>query len=102
MRCLRARLTWVLSAFTLLFLILVTSNACKKDNHPSSPATGSLQDADGSCDHHLTHRAWYNGVSAGSDTSYVEINVNVKSPGSYRIISDKQNWCYFLCFGRFH
>lgn len=90
-----------LSAFTLLFLVLVTSNACKKDSHPSSPATGSLQDADGSCDHYLTHGAWYNGIPAGSDTSYIEINVNVKSPGSYRITSDKQNGVTFSASGNF-
>ncbi|HEY8970156.1 MAG TPA: hypothetical protein VIM64_13720, partial [Puia sp.] len=100
MKCLHTRLIWVLSAFVLLFFV-IASDSCKKDNHPSAPATGSLQDRDGLCNSYLTHGAWYNGTSAGSDTSYVEINVNVKSPGSYRITSDKHNGVTFSASGNF-
>src|SRR5207244_1654724 len=47
------------------------------------------------------HGTFYNGVTPGSDTAFVEIQVNVDSIGSYRIYTDLQDGFMFADSGFF-
>ncbi len=64
-------------------------------------ATGSLKDSLGNCLPDSVHGTYYNGVTPGSDTAFVEIQVNVDSLGSYSIYTDLQNGFMFADSGFF-
>jgi len=92
-------------AFLSLFLFLFAIPACKKDPHQPSrdPAKGSLKtDEYGDCSSaNVVHGTWYNGFPTGTDTNYVEINVNVTRPGSYNITTYRKNGVMFSAAGNF-
>jgi hypothetical protein len=77
--------------------------SCKKEppgtSTPPSTADGSLQDAHGYCMVSSTHGTFFTGLK--SDTSYVEIGVNVTKTGSYHITTDNQNGVQFTADGNF-
>ena len=64
-------------------------------------AQGSLWDSAGACLPDSVHGTFYNGIIPGSDTAYVEIQVNVTQTGSYNITSDLQDGFQFLDSGFF-
>lgn len=78
--------------FSFLFAIccIVTLFfSCQKDfsveTENTQVATGSLWDSVGNCLPDTVIGTFYNGVTPGSDTAYVEIQVNVTQTGSYNI-----------------
>jgi len=103
MKAISTRLRRACFTVVLLFSVLMTFNGCKKgDHHPPTPtAKGSLQDENGNCMPGTIHGIWYNGITTGTDTNYVEVTVNVTSPGSYRITTDRQNGVMFAASGIF-
>jgi len=72
------------SCCTILFFY-----SCQKDfsieNGNTQVAAGSLTDSLGNCLPDTVIGTFYNGVTPGSDTAYVEIQVNVTQTGSYNI-----------------
>ena len=74
------------------FILFIIAAGCKKElsleNHI---AKGSLKDTIGNCFAQTVHGTFYNGITPGADTDYVEIKVNVHTTGSYFVTSDLQN-----------
>ena len=64
-------------------------------------STGSLWDSNGNCLPDSVHGTFYNGITAGSDTAYVDVQVNVTATGSYKIESDLQDGFLFSDSGFF-
>ena len=64
-------------------------------------AEGSLWDSSGACLPDTVYGTFYTGILSGSDTAYVEIQVNVTQTGSYNIQSDNQNGFNFADSGFF-
>jgi hypothetical protein len=89
----------------LLLCCTVSFYSCQKeysiDIGSVSDATGSLWDSAGNCLPEIVHGTFYNGITPGSDTAYVEIQVNVAQTGAYNIISDLKNGFQFLDSGFF-
>lgn len=65
------------------------------------PAEGSLWDSSGACLPSTVHGTFYGGITPGSDTAYVEIQVNVSQTGSYNIETDLQDGFSFADSGFF-
>jgi hypothetical protein len=77
--------------------------ACKK-SHPcdtDQAAKGSLQDMEGNCLPGIAHGSWIAGLTPNADSSYVDVTVQVTSPGSYHIVSDSSNGVQFADSGVF-
>jgi len=90
----------VISCFLLFF-------SCQKEYSYEKGATvgeakGSLKDSLGNCLPNSVHGTFYNGVTPGSDTAFVDIQVNVDSAGNYRIYTDLQNGFMFADSGFFN
>jgi len=64
-------------------------------------ASGSLWDSTSACLPDSVHGTFYGGVTPGSDTAYVEIQVDVTQTGSYNITSDQQDGFVFADSGFF-
>ena len=96
----------------VLFFLLVISfglvfNSCQKEYSFENPistaeAKGSLTDSLGNCLYDSVHGTFYNGVTPGGDTAYVELQVQVDSVGNYRIYTDFQNGFMFADSGFFN
>jgi hypothetical protein len=92
----------------LLGLVFITwFSSCSKEYSFENgkellPATGSLKDTFGNCLPSVVHGTFYNGVLPGSDTAYVELQVNVATAGSYSIKTDLQNGFMFADSGFFN
>jgi hypothetical protein len=81
---------------------MMAFTGCKKDDHQgSTSAKGNLHSKDGQCFDPIVHGGWYNGISTGDSTHYVEIKVDVTRTGSYRITTDKRNGVSFAGSGTF-
>lgn len=65
-------------------------------------AKGSLKDSLGNCLPSTVHGTFYNGVLPGTDTAYVELQVNVSTAGTYSIKTDLQNGFMFADSGFFN
>lgn len=94
----------ILPFFLLGALVLL--NACTKEYSIETGATtidavGSLKDSSGNCMPAEIFGTYYNGVTPGSDTAYVEVMVDVDSAGSYTITTDLQNGFMFADSGFF-
>ncbi len=81
-------------------------SSCAKEysnesGNPLQTAEGSLKDSTGNCLPDSVIGTYYNGITPGTDTAYVEIQVNVTKIGSYNIISDYQNGFEFVDSGFF-
>ena len=86
--------------------IAILFNACQKEYSVENGkvtfnAVGSLKDSSGNCMPAAVFGTFYNGVTPGSDTAYVELKVNVDSIGSYTITTDLQNGFMFADSGYF-
>lgn len=79
--------------------------SCQKELSTETDSTlvaqGSLWDTASDCLPSTVHGTFYNGITPGSDTAYVEIQVNVTQTGSYNITSDVQDGIKFLDSGFF-
>lgn len=64
-------------------------------------AAGSLKDSTGNCLPDSVIGTYYDGITPGSDTAYVEVQVNVTKTGSYSIATDLQNGFLFSDSGYF-
>ncbi len=71
------------------------------DLNTSAIAQGTLWDSAGVCLPDSVYGTFYNGVTPGSDTAYVSVQVNVTATGSYNISSDFQNGLQFADSGYF-
>jgi len=98
---------------TILFFLLVFGFAafltsCSKEFSYENggavvgDAVGSLKDTAGECLPDTVHGTFYNGVTPGSDTANVAIQVRVDSAGSYKIYTDLQNGFMFADSGYFN
>lgn len=89
-------------AFLISFFVFP---ACQKElsveNDSTFLATGSLRDSFGICLPDTVIGTFYNGITPGSDTAYVQIQVNVTTAGTYTITTDQQNGFLFSSSGFF-
>jgi len=88
-----------ISAMLLLFLTALVS--CQKEPPPpvTNTSQGILLNDNGTCQGAQVHGFWYDGVS--SDTSYVQVNVQVTKAGPYHIITNDQDGVVFSADGNF-
>ncbi len=90
-----------------LFFVCCTAIlfSCQKElsveTYSSLTGAGSLWDSSGNCMPDSVHGTFYDGITPGSDTAYVEVQVNVTATGSYTISSDLQNGFQFFDSGFF-
>lgn len=96
----------LISTFFILSAIVFTI-ACSKDYSFEKPvdqrmAKGRLTDTAGNCYADSVAGTFYNGVTPGPDTAYVQINVWVDSVGNYVIKTDLQNGFSFSDSGFFN
>jgi hypothetical protein len=102
MKCRPTGFRWGLPACLFVFSLLLVLTACKKEPHQPLPAKGYFaKDKYGQCLPNIAHGLFYNGYPAGTDTNYVDVNVDVTSPGSYSIRTDKMNGVLFSAAGNF-
>jgi hypothetical protein len=90
--------------FTCCFFLLLscTKEYSYEQGGKVGLATGSLKDSLGNCLPDSVHGTFYNGVTPGSDTAYVEVQVDVDSAGNYSIYTDLQNGFMFADSGFFN
>lgn len=93
-------LLFAISCFTILFF------SCQKEysNETGSfhIASGSLlTDSLGNCMPDTVVGTFYNGITPGSDTAYVEVQVDVTETGSYSVYTNFQNGFKFADSGVF-
>jgi len=87
--------------------LTVFLNSCSKEYSfeqatPAGNAVFSLKDSIGNCLPDTVHGTFYNGVTPGPDTAFVELQVNVDSVGNYKIYTDLQNGFMFADSGFFN
>jgi hypothetical protein len=85
-------------------LVLVLFSCQKEysvDTYSGVNAQGSLWDSTGNCLPETVHGTFYDGITPGPDTAYVEVQVNVTQTGTYSITSDLQNGFQFFDSGFF-
>ncbi len=83
-----------------LFLVGLAFVACQKELSQESgftgePATGALQKIGDDCGP-ITIEGSYVKDSVLTDSNYVLVQVNINTPGKYRIYSDTSNGFYFV------
>lgn len=84
------------------FILFIIVFGCAKEySFESHIAKGTLKDTSGICFVQIIHGTFYNGITPGSDTAYVEVKVNVITTGSYSIFTDMQNGFRFSDSGVF-
>jgi len=81
----------------LLSSALIFFVSCQK-NPPTSNgnAKGYITSLDSGCSPSRTHGIWYNGVAAGTDSNYLEVTLNVTTPGKYNITTGSENGEFVL------
>jgi len=94
----------LLSCFLVACCITVLFS-CQKEMseevNSALTASGSLWDTAANCLPDSVHGTFYGGITPGSDTAYVEVQVNVTQTGSYSISSDVQDGFQFADSGFF-
>jgi hypothetical protein len=99
------------SILSAIFIIscgsLLLFSSCQKeisDENGSSldSAMGTLKDTSDNCLPDSVHGTYYGGITPGSDTCFVELQVNVTETGSYNISTDLQNGFQFIDSGFFN
>ena len=86
----------IILSFILLPIFFVFFTACQKEistenGNTDIQAAGSLKDSTGACYPAVVSGTFYNGITPGSDTCYVSVQVNITTAGSYNISTDLQN-----------
>ena len=82
--------------------MLLLSAGCQRSITWYFDATGSLKDKQGNCFASAITGTFYNGITPGNDTAYVEIIVNVFTIGYYKIYTNVQNGLQFADSGVFN
>jgi len=85
----------------LLFIFLLLSG-CQRTISWDFSAKGTLKDEAGICFPSTISGTFYNGTTPGNDTAFIEVKVNVTSPGTYIISTDVQNGLRFFDSGSFN
>ncbi|MEP7110239.1 MAG: hypothetical protein ABI760_19745 [Ferruginibacter sp.] len=84
------------------FILLTIAFGCRKEySFENHDARGSLKDSAGICFAQSIHGTFYNGITPGTDTAYIEVKVNVIKAGTYSIFTDTQNGLRFADSGVF-
>jgi len=86
----------------LLALLFFVTEGCQREFNWYISATGTLKDAQGECMPAKVRGTFYNGVTPGKDTAYIEVKVNVFTTGAYSIFTDMQNGLRFTDSGSFN
>lgn len=86
-----------------LFFVYSCSKELSLENSAAvTSAEGSLWDSLDNCLPDSVYGTYYTGIQPGTDTAYIEINVDVAVAGSYRIATDLQNGFMFFDSGYFN
>lgn len=97
---------YIISAFFITAVIGVLVSCSKELSIEKGGETvasvGSLKDSLGECLPSVVRGTFYNGVTPGSDTCFVELQVDVETAGSYTIKTDLQNGFMFADSGFFN
>src|SRR4051812_17821253 len=88
----------IVNIFILTFLI---ATGCQRELTWDQTGRGTLKDAQGICYPHTVYGNFYKGATPHPDTSYIQVKVNVYSPGNYFISTDLQNGLQFTSSGHF-
>lgn len=81
-------------------LSVLPSISCQRGISWEMKATGTLKDAGGICFPVMVYGTYYNGISP-ADSNYLEVTVNVFSPGVYNIFTNTENGLSFSDSGVF-
>ena len=86
---------------------LVLFSSCQKEiSNETGPgldsAHGTLKDTSDNCLPSTVHGTYYHGITPGSDTCYVDLQVNVTETGSYTISTAFENGFQFVDSGFFN
>jgi hypothetical protein len=85
-----------------VFIFFVIAFSCGKEfSFEKYIGTGTLKDESGICFPQTLHGTFYDGVTPGVDTAYVEVKVNVITSGRYSISTNIQNGFRFVDSGVF-
>src|SRR6478609_1632657 len=88
----------IINIFILIFLI---TTGCQRELFWDVTSRGTLKDAQGICYPSIVYGDFYKGATPHKDTSYIQVKVNVYSPGNYFISTDLQNGLQFISSGYF-
>jgi hypothetical protein len=97
----------ILSLLCIVSFSALLFSSCQKEisfetGNGLDSARGTLKDTLGNCLPSTVYGTYYNGITPGSDTAFVEIQVNVTATGSYSISTDLQNGFQFVDSGFFN
>ena len=84
----------------LCVFILFISAGCQRSIYWDFGAKGTLKDEAGICFPSAVSGTFYNGITP-DDSAFIEVKVNVFSPGTYAISTDLQNGLRFFDSGSF-
>lgn len=102
MKSMFSRQPYLLPGLLSVTFIFLISFGCKKNPWASVAASGYLpKDKDGNCYPIISHGTYYNGIPAGADSNYIEMNVFVTSIGAYDINTYRRNGVQFQATGIF-
>lgn len=87
--------------FAAIITAVCMMYSCQKELDEGGLARGSLKDASGICYEQIVHGTFYNGITAGPDTAFVEVKVNVTNAGHYTIFTSIENGLSFSASGNF-
>jgi hypothetical protein len=87
---------------TLFLFIFFIVAGCQRTISWDFSAKGTLKDDSGNCFPPSVSGTFYNGITPESDSAFVEVKVNVFSPGTYIISTDPQNGLRFVDSGSFN
>lgn len=86
--------------------VLLLCSSCQKELSSEvgllDSAKGTLKDSTGNCMPVTVHGTYYDGITPGADTCYIDLRVNVTETGSYSISTDMQNGFKFVDSGFFN
>jgi hypothetical protein len=85
----------------LWLLFCLVSTGCQRTIYWDLGAKGTLKDETGACFPSSLSGTFYSGIIPGSDTAFIEVKVNVFSPGTYTVSTDLQNGLQFIDSGYF-
>lgn len=86
---------------SIFFVFSCSKELSLESNLSTNSAEGSLWDSSDNCLPSIVHGTYYTGIQPGTDTAFVEIQVDVVSPGTYKIVTDLQNGFQFADSGYF-
>lgn len=72
------------------------------ENTDNPFAEGTLHDSAGNCLYNSVTGIFYSGIQVNTNTNYLEVELNIRKPGSYYITTDLQNGFRFADSGYFN